>query len=270
MMKTFRADLHCHTTCSDGSMTPEELILHAKEIGLSGVSITDHDCIIAYKTAIPAAKKAGILLGNGVEFSSVDQGLSIHVLGYDFDLKSPELNAYCKRHIERRRNRNQRIIEKLAEKGMVVEVEESQERPIGRPHIALALVEKGYVNSIQDAFNRFIGDGKPCFDPGVPMQTDETIEVIHRAGGKAFIAHPHLLKSRHHISKLLEKPFDGVECYYSKCSPVQEKKWVNIAKERGLLMSGGSDFHGAIKPGIPLGCSWVDQETFERIFQSCS
>ncbi|NGX38509.1 MAG: 5'-3' exoribonuclease [Chlamydiae bacterium] len=265
---SFRADLHCHTTCSDGSLSPEELIAHAKEIGLSAVSITDHDTVDAYERAIPAAKKAQIWLGAGVEFSSVDEGLSVHILGYDIDIKNQELKAFCQKHIERRKDRNRRIIEKLAKKGMVIDQDAlGSGYTIGRPHIALALVEKGYINSIQDAFNQFIGDGKSCFDPGIPVSTDQTIAMIHQAGGKAFIAHPHVLRNQRHISKLLEKPFDGLECYYSKCTPEQERKWVQLAREKNLIISGGSDFHGAIKPHIPLGCSWVDQMTFEQIFE---
>ena len=271
MSKHFRADLHCHTNCSDGSMTPEEIVIHAKECKLSGLSITDHDCIDAYKTAIPAAKKADILLGSGVEFSSTDQKVSVHVLGYDFDLENRAVHAFCERHVARRKDRNQRIVEKLARYSMPIDAEElasesRKGRPVGRPHIALILMRKGYISSLQEAFDRFIGDGKPCYDPGIPIQTDETIEVIHQAGGKAFIAHPHLIRERSCISRLLQKPFDGIECYYSRCSPNQEAKWLNIAKERGLLISGGSDFHGKIKPNIPLGCSWVDQPTFEKLF----
>lgn len=263
----FRADLHCHSTCSDGSMTPEELVLHAKEIGLSGLSITDHDSIKAYETAIPAAKAAGIILGSGVEFSTVDnRGVSIHVLGYDVDLESGDLNALCRNHIERRHERNQKILAKLEKRGMKIEISELEGYTMGRPHIAQELVSKGYASSVQDAFNRLIGDGKPCFDPGTPVYTDETLEVIHAAGGKAFIAHPHLMQ-RYDFADLLKKPFDGIECYYSKCSPDQEKRWLKIAQKKGLLISGGSDFHGAIKPGIPLGCSWVDRETFDRIFE---
>ncbi|MDN3506545.1 MAG: PHP domain-containing protein [Simkaniaceae bacterium] len=263
-MMNFRADLHCHSTCSDGTMSPIELIALAKEVGLSGISITDHDTISAYAEAIPAAKEAGLALGPGVEFSSVDEGLSVHVLAYDFDLESPELLALCQRHVKRREDRNRRIIEKLKARGLPIEEEGIK----GRPHIALALIKKGYASSVQDAFNRLIGDGKPCFDPGAPISTDETISVIHKAGGKAFIAHPHLLRNPKLGEKLLEKPFDGIECYYSKCPPNQEQRWVKVAQEKRLLMSGGSDFHGAIKPGIPLGCSWVDETTFMEIFQN--
>jgi len=271
-MNDFRADLHCHSNCSDGTMSPEELIFHAKEIGLSGLSITDHDTINAYEKAIPAAKEAGIALGPGVEFSSVDEGKSIHILGYDFDLQNPALQVFCKRHIERRKVRNERILEKLASRGIILDREQLQQEiakghPVGRVHIALALVQKGVVRSIQEAFLRFIGDGKPCFDSGIPISTDETIEILHEAGGKVFIAHPHLFRNAKQVEMLLKKPFDGIECYYSKCSPNQEHKWVKKAQERGLLKSGGSDFHGTVKPGIPLGCSWVDQTTFEQIFQ---
>lgn len=271
-MNSFRADLHCHTTFSDGTTTPEELIKLAKEVGLSALSITDHDSTGAYERAIIAAKKEGIILGSGVEFSSSNQEMSVHILGYDFDLADAGLNAFCHRHIERRRNRNLRIIEKLSARGMEIdptyfESEAEKGLTIGRPHIAQILVEKGYVRSIQEAFKQWIGDGRPCFDPGTPFSADETIEVIHTAGGKAFLAHPHLMKDHNAIYRLLEKPFDGIECYYSKCLPSKEKKWMKIAEKKGLLISGGSDYHGAIKPGIPLGCSWVGQATFEAIFQ---
>lgn len=271
-MKPFRADLHCHSLFSDGSKSPKELILLAKEIGLSGLSITDHDSIGAYNEAIPAAKEAGILLGSGAEFSSEDRRKSVHILAYDFDLKNPQLHALCHRHILRRKDRNQRMIEKLAARGMPIDIEELEKRleegyPIGRPHIALALVEKGYVQSVQEAFQRLIGDGLPCFDSGKPISTDETIEIIHQAGGKAFIAHPHLMEDKNHLLQLLNKPFDGIECYYARFLPEREKKWIKIAEERKLLISGGSDFHGDIRPEIPLGSSWVDQPTFEKIFQ---
>ncbi|MBS0630125.1 MAG: PHP domain-containing protein [Verrucomicrobia bacterium] len=265
-MTDFRADLHCHTTCSDGTMTPKELVAHAKALGLSGLCITDHDTINAYKEAILAAKEAGILLGTGIEFSTVEKGTSIHVLGYDIDLESQQLNALCQKHIQRRHERNQRILDKLAKRGMKVEFKELQGHTMGRPHIAQALVDSGYVASIQEAFHKWVGDGKPCFDPGVPISTDETLEVIHAAGGKAFIAHPHLMPG-YPYHELLKKPFDGIECYYSKCMPDQERKWVKLARTKGLLMSGGSDFHGTIKPGIPLGCSWVGREAFDAIFE---
>lgn len=270
-MVEFRADLHCHTHCSDGSFSPKQLIEQAKAIGLSGLSITDHDTIAAYETAIEAAHKMGLLLGSGVEFSSMDDKISVHVLGYDIDLQNSSLKALCHKHIERRIDRNRRIVKKLRQHGVPIDDNELEQQmllglPIGRPHIAAALVAKGYVKTIQEAFNRYIGDNMPCFDPGDPISTEETLDVIHIAGGKAFLAHPHLML-REQIVKLLEKPFDGIESYYSKCNPEKEKRILKIAKHRGLLISGGSDFHGTIRPDIPLGCSWVDENTFHQIFQ---
>ena len=141
-----------------------------------------------------------------------------------------------------------------------------REGVVGRAHIAAKLLEMGYVKSYMDAFHRLIGDGKPCFDPGIPITTDETLNVIHAAGGKAFIAHPHLLPGGARVRKLLEKPFDGIEFYYSRSPLDQEKRWIKLANERGLLISGGSDFHGKFRPEVPLGYSWVDEETYNKIF----
>lgn len=253
-------------------MSPEELINHAMEINLSGLSITDHDTVDAYASAIPAAKNANLVLGTGVEFSSTCEGRNVHILGYDYNVNHPTIHEFCKKHLKRRRSRSQRILDKLAAKGISLNLEEleihlGEGHPIGRPHIALALLQKGVVQSIQEAFDRFLGDGKPCYDPGEPISSDETIDVIHEAEGKAFLAHPHFMRDFNFVERLLQKPFDGIECYYSKCTPEQEKPWVNLAKKRNLLMSGGSDFHGTIKPNIPLGASWVNRETFDRIFE---
>ncbi len=265
----FRADLHCHTTCSDGTFTPDQLVRHAKEIGLSGLSITDHDTIEAYPIATKVAKEVGILLGTGVEFSSVFKEMSVHILGYDFLLDDPDLIAFCKKHEQRRLERNQVILEKLRAHRMPIAESEllaRGEKSIGRPHIAQLMVEKGYVNSIKHAFQLYLGDDKPCFYRGKSFSSEETIDIIHQAQGKAFLAHPHLLDHRRKIRELLQLPFDGIECYYARFFPADEKKWIQIATERKMLISGGSDFHGSVKDYIPLGCSWVNQETFSKIF----
>lgn len=266
----FRADLHCHTIFSDGTMTPEQLLCLAKEIGLSAISITDHDTIEAYSQAPKIAKKLGILLGSGVEFSSVFQRMSVHILGYDFDLNHPAIAKLCARHEQRRTLRNKAILDHLARLGMPISEEELLsigEKTVGRPHIAKLMVEKGYVSSIKEAFNLYIGDGKPCYESGEGISVQETLDVIHQGKGKAFIAHPHLLDHSRKIKELLKYPFDGIECHYAKFPPEQEKRWIQMAKERGLLISGGSDFHGAVKDYIQLGCSWVDEENFHKIFQ---
>ena len=263
------ADLHCHTTCSDGSATPVELIQLAKQIGLKGLSITDHDSIDAYQTATDAAKAAGIRLGTGVEFSCEFQGISLHLLGYDFDLKNPGIHQLCQRHQKRREVRNLAILAKLDKAGMPIRYDEllakASGNTIGRPHIAQIMVEKGYVKNLREAFNQHIGEGRKCYDPGVPFTVEEAINVIHAAKGKVFVAHPQLLPVEFPVEDLLKLPFDGLECFYSR---LFKKSWAETAEVRGWIMSGGSDFHGSAKPENELGCCGVDEETFNRIFQN--
>lgn len=266
----FRADLHCHTNKSDGSLTPSQLLKMAKEVGLSGISITDHDTIDAYEEAIPLAKELELQLGSGVEFSCSLNGVSVHVLAYDFDLTSSAIVSLCERHRIRRTTRLKGILERLNRYNIWITEEELQQfstKSIGRPHIAQLMVSKGYAVSIKDAFQRFLGDGKPCYDPGEMVSVSETLSIIHHASGKAFVAHPHLIKHTILVKELMKLPFDGIECFYAKFPKGIESRWVNMAKERGLLMSGGSDFHGDTKDYIPLGCSWVDEPTFHQIFQ---
>ncbi|MBI3236223.1 MAG: PHP domain-containing protein [Chlamydiales bacterium] len=264
----FRADLHAHTTCSDGTFTPEELVSHAKEIGLSALCITDHDSIDAYPTAIPQARKEGLILVAGVEFSSVFQEMSVHILGYDILLDHPSILSLCKRHKLRRENRNRMILKKLASCGFSISEEELSAcgSNLGRPHIAQLMVQKGYVPTFKHAFQNYLAEGKRCYASGEMIPAEETIETIHQAQGKAFLAHPHLMIHRRKIRSLLNLPFDGIECYYAKFPADKEKKWLRIAQERSLLASGGSDFHGACKEHIPLGCSWVEKEVFDQIF----
>lgn len=273
-MDEFRADLHCHSTCSDGTLTPEEIVEKAASIGLSGLSITDHDTIEAYQQAIPKAKQLGIELIPGVEFSAVHEGVSVHILAYAFSTDNPTIKNFCQRHYQRRINRNREILKLLTKHGMPLSEEELQEMvpmhakgTLGRPHIALAMVTKGYIQSIQDAFNKHLGEGKNCYAPGEPFSVEETLKIIHEAGGLAVIAHPHLIDHPATLKKLLEMDFDGIECYYARFPKDSHARWLKIAQHRKWLITGGSDFHGSIKPNIPLGASWVNEEAF-RLLQN--
>lgn len=239
----------------------------AHEMGLQGLSITDHDSVEAYSTAIPAAKKCGLLLGSGVEFSSDFQGESVHILGYDFFLDHPAITDLCLRHQVRRKERNAAMLAKLRKKGFALDVEELPATgTVGRPHIAQAMVNRGYVSSVKEAFQKYLAEGQSCFEKGEPFSAAEALDVLHTAEGKAFLAHPHLAPRQRLVKKILDLPFDGIECYYAKCSPDQEQYWLRLAKERNLLFSGGSDFHGNMKPPNTLGCSWVDETVFRQIF----
>lgn len=263
----FRADLHCHTTCSDGSLSPEEIVALAADLGLQGLSITDHDTIAAYSQAKPIAEKLGVELLSGIELTTNHDGETVHVLGYAFSLDHPSIINICKNHIERRHARAEAILERLKNHGLPIKKESLKryDTIIGRPHIAMSMVEAGYVKTIEEAFKLYLGDGKPCYVQGNAITTEETIDIIHEANGFAIIAHPHLIKNQQMILRLLELDFDGIEAYYAKFLPNKEEQWVKIGQRKGWLITGGSDFHGAAKPAIPLGASWVGPEIFDTL-----
>lgn len=268
----FRADLHCHSTCSDGSLTPQQLIHKAKAIGLQALSITDHDTMEAYLTAPQAAADVGLTLITGAEFSTVHRGHSVHLLAYAYRQGESTIQALCRRHRERRDARNKAIIDQLRAHGIQITVadvvgEAAPGTMLGRPHIALAMIRKGYVGSVREAFQRYIGDQAPYYVQGDPISTEETIATLHQANAYAVLAHPHLLPDGNLVHELLELPFDGIEVYYGTFTTEQEARWLKIAQQRGLLATGGSDFHGAIKPHIPLGCSWAPEETFQVVWK---
>ena len=274
-MNEFRADLHCHTTCSDGSLTPAQIVQLAKEKGLTGLSITDHDTIAAYQTAPKLCAQAGLQLLTGVEFSAAMNGVSIHILGYGFDVEAKSVADLCAWHTNRRQDRNEAMLKLLAKQGKVIQYEElaasipaessELKRTIGRPHIALAMVGKGYAATPQEAFSKYIGEGRPCYVEGANFGVEETINAIHAAKGIAVIAHPHLIKNSEILQKLLTKEFDGIECYYGYFPQHKHKRWLKIAQKKSWLITGGSDYHGTAKPHIPLGCSWIDKTLFQAI-----
>lgn len=273
-MSEFRADLHCHTTCSDGSLSPIEILHLAKQNKLSALSITDHDTIEAYSQALPAALELGIELLTGVEFSAAHQNSSIHILGYGYQLENLAIQDFCKRHTERRLNRNRGILDLLHKIGMPISEEElqstsssssHQKGTIGRPHIAMIMVKKGYITTPQEAFKKYIGEGRPCFVQGQTFTIEETIDVIHQAKGLAVIAHPHLIKQSHLLDILFAMNFDGIECYYGNFPAQDHKRWLKIAKKKNWLVTGGSDFHGSIKPNLNLGSSWIGKNEFQTL-----
>ncbi len=271
---SFRADLHCHSYCSDGSDSPELLVKKAHEIGLQGLSITDHDTIEAYTPKLFAlADELKIRLLPGIELSSELEKTSIHVLGYNIDIHSESLKTFLAEMIRRRNARNKAMIDKLKARKIAIEMDEvetlSQElfshRTIGRPQIAELLVRKGVVASIQDAFEKYLKEGGSCYVSGIKYTPSDVIGAIHAAQGKAVLAHPHFIKNGSHLRHLLSLPFDGLECHYGTLHKAQERPWIEKAKKKGLIATGGSDYHGVFKPHIPLGCSWVDEKTFTRL-----
>lgn len=272
----FRADLHTHTFFSDGGDSPETLLQQAKERQLSGIAITDHDTVEAFATALPFAKQIGVLLLSGIEFSANHRKEPVHVLGYGFSLKSEAIHEFCHRHQQRRKRRNLKILSNLKRIGISIEEEDLEkvqaeassfrDRTIGRPHIALVLVQRGIVQTVREAFHKYLGEGKVAYDPGEPISPEETIKVIHQAKGYAIIAHPHLLIRRVVINDLLSMQFDGLEAYYAQMDKEREAKWIEIGRSKKWIITGGSDYHGKIKPMNPLGASWVSETTFNHLY----
>ena len=201
MSPTFRADLHCHTTCSDGSLTPIELVQLAKEISLQGLSITvRRHTVLGYFLAKERAKELGIELIPGVELSSRHNNQNVHILGYCMKPDHPGLQLYAIGIKNRRIERCQAMLDQLKRLGLPLSfdevAEQSQSELIGRPHIAAAMVKKGLSKSVREAFRLYLGDGKPGYVPGASVSVEETIQTIHAAEGVAIIAHPHLIQSR--------------------------------------------------------------------------
>jgi predicted metal-dependent phosphoesterase TrpH len=270
MHKEFRADIHCHTNCSDGSDPPLKLLHLAKQADLQGLSITDHDTINAYTPEFfEEAKNLGIEILTGIEISSEMEDASVHVLGYGYDLADLGLKQFLVSMQERRKERNRAILKKLSERKMAISEEElkafASHRTVGRPHIAQIMVNKGYVSTLRDAFDLYLKEGKACYAAGIKYHPKEVIDQIHKSNGKAVLAHPHFIKKGAFLRKLLDLPFDGIECYYSRLDKALEKPWIKLAKDRGLIATGGSDYHGDFKPYISLGCSWVGEHIFRLL-----
>ena len=216
-MVDFRADLHSHTNCSDGSDSPIEVLQKAHKIGLNGLSITDHDTTAAYTPDLfRLANEISLRLLPGVEVSSELDRLPVHILGYGFDLQSDRFKGFLQEIQTRRIERNREILERLAARNMRITEEELKKvglHIIGRPHIAALLVQKGYVSSIQEAFELYLKDGACCYVLGFKVSLREVIQEIQSAKGKAVLAHPHFYKNKNFLNHLLSYPFDGVECY---------------------------------------------------------
>ena len=274
-MKLELYDLHCHSTCSDGVYTPYELIDKAIELGLSGIAITDHDNIDAYtKEFIGYAKDRSINLINGIEFSSIYEGVGgnkqpIHILGYNFDLNDRGILDLCILHKQRRRERFKKIITKLENGGVDIsgiDAAYEDKDVIGRPHIAEFLVKKGFCKDIKEAFNKFIGDRAPYFVSSLVPSIEKTIDIIRQAKGKAIIAHPILIKGKRTLRRILDRyDFDGMECYYGNFQRDRIDYLLKICDEKELLVTGGSDYHGLKGSYVNLGSSFVTKERVKEL-----
>lgn len=254
-------DLHTHSIKSDGSMTPTELVFHAKEKGLSAIALTDHDGVGGVKEAMKAGEKAGIEVVPGIEFSAKCE-TEEHILGYYIDIDNPVFSSALVKILRARDQRNIETAEKIQKLGFDITIDDAKKYAggalIGRAHFAKAMVEKGYVESVKAAFDKYFSVGKPCFCKTQLYTSAECVSLINEAGGAAFVAHLHLIKkSDEEIFKFLKElkaaGLCGIEGYYTDYTPKMQETYQQMAKELGLLISGGTDFHAKMKPHISIG-----------------
>ncbi|PLX96057.1 MAG: phosphatase [Desulfuromonas sp.] len=256
-------DLHLHSTCSDGAYAPAEVIAMAAEVGLAAAALADHDALDGIAEAQQAGQRLGIEVLSGVELSVVWNDLrEIHLLGYGFDPQHPGLCAEldeCRRY---RMGRNGQILERvndlLQEHGKAplesAAVQERAQGTMGRPHIGMALVEAGYAESMDEAFNRYL---VPCNVPKRDFAIDKAIELLHAAGGVAVLAHPpfitrNLRRLEAIVEEFLPMGLDGIEAWNSGGSNDEIDNWITLARRKGLIVTGGSDFHGT-QPNLEIG-----------------
>jgi 3',5'-nucleoside bisphosphate phosphatase len=252
-------DLHSHTTASDGTCSPEELVQEAVRTGVTVLGITDHDTFAGYDQALPYAKDAGVELVCGIELSTKLQGQSIHLLGYFFEgAHLDEFRAEILDMQASRRDRNIRLVARLRELGLDITLEEAEARGkgmTGRPHFAQILLEKGYVNTIQQAFDDYLAEEAKGYVYRREPQFSEGVQMIRKAGGIASIAHPVRFKGDFAsvVGDLAQSGMNALEAYHSDHTAADTENFLRLAKEHGLAVTGGSDFHGTVKPDIRLG-----------------
>ncbi len=239
-------DMHVHTNASDGVLSPKDAIQRAIENGLSGIAITDHDTVTGALSVDHLKIPDDFTVIKGIEFSTMQNNKEIHILGYNLDVYNANLQNLLKNIQNFRSNRVHKILGKLKRFNIVLDFEEVQgEEPpesIGRPHVAKALIRRGFVRDISEAFDRYLAKGRLAYVERYKLETKETIELIKNLGGFSVLAHPGLLSDKD-IFSVLEKGIEGIEVYHPKHSQFATDKLYELAKDRQLIITGGSDFH---------------------------
>lgn len=255
-------DLHCHSAFSDGSDPPEALAAMADQLGLTALALTDHDTVDGLPSFLACQPSTPTRLLAGVELSAGFLGRSLHVVGLFVDPGDGRFRRRLEELRLRRDARNEAMVKRLGELGAPVSLDAVQSRAtsrvVSRVHFALALVEAGHASSQEDAFRRWIGDRAPAFVPRRELSPGEAADWIRQAGGLPFVAHPGRFAGRgfrweEAILDLKKEGMAGLEAYYGDQAPTEEAAFLRLAREAGVLVAGGSDYHGAHKEGISLG-----------------
>lgn len=241
-------DLHLHTAASDGADTPAELVRACRRAGITTMAVTDHDTTAAIATAERAARRSRIAFVPGIEITAAREGSDVHVLGYFFDPASPALAAFLDAQLKDRIRRARVVADRLAALGAPVDIEaliaRAGTRPVLRPHIARALVEAGHAGNEADAFDRYIGEGRPAYVPRRGATPAEVVALVRRAGGISSMAHPGVTRQDAVIPELAEAGLDAIEAYHTDHSADDTARYLELARRLDLAVTGGSDFHG--------------------------
>lgn len=243
-----KADLHTHTTYSDGVLSPYEIIKKASQSGLEVLGITDHDSVNAIEDSIEIGKGIGVEIIPGVELSAVIEDREIHILGYLFDYRNKNLLDFLSFFRKERVKRAERIVEKLNSINVPLKLETVMEKAgtgaVGRPHIANALLDGGHTESYVEAFSKYIGYGGPAYEKKYSLSPEDTISLIAQSGGLSFLAHPGKYTTDAVLLRLIKSGLDGIEVVHPSHAPEKVLHYRSVASQYFLLESGGSDFHG--------------------------
>lgn len=260
-------DLHSHSTASDGSRAPRDVILEAKRVGLSAIALTDHDTLDGIAEALSAGAELGVRVVTGVELSAVEDDSETHILGLHLsDTRALEARLVALRDM--RRSRAERIVGRLNELGVRIEftavLEQAAGGAIGRPHVARAMIAEGWAIDLRDAFDRYLGNGRPAFVGKDRLAVVDAIELIHAAGGLAILAHPGSAGTKDRIAAFVAQGIDGVEVRHPSHSSEDVARLLALVEHYSLVPSGGSDWHGAETGPRTLGMMRVPAEWLGR------
>lgn len=271
-------DLHIHTNASDGILSPEEIIDMAYKTKLKGISITDHDTLdgLAQAEVYLMEKQIPVEFIPGIELNTEYKKIEVHILGYYINYKQQKLINYLAQIKKQRFERAKLMVEKLNNLGFYIsfaQVERLiQGDSIGRPHIAMALIEKGYTSSIEEAFEKLLGQGKPAYVPRYKFLPQEAIALIKDAGGIAVLAHPGLINDKNTVDEILKMGLDGIEVFYPQHTQDEIDYFMRLCRNNKLTITGGSDFHGTseLKIRNVIGICGLDEYYYRKLKQYMS
>jgi len=269
-------DLHMHSIFSDGTMTPTQLVERAKQNNIEVMAITDHDNVDGLREGRQEAESKDIIFVDGIEVSANFQGKDIHILGYFLNLEDKNFLGWLTKLQEKRHDRSLKILSKLSNLGIDISLSEVEEEAlgnvIGRPHIANMIIKKGFATTMNEVFDRYLGDGKRAYVPKVGVDMVEVVKKLKANGAIVSLAHPHLISHPDDtvvniIDMLVKNGLDGLELYYPNIDRRKKNKLIKIAKRRDLILTGGSDFHGMNRVGIDIGTGNIPVEVFQKIVE---